>query len=106
MPPCIKPPSSYNALPYHEIRASHHPADAPTPTPVIIVTLYRPKNHNAFTDVMMRELEDVFGVLSVDDRVKCVVVTGHGRMFCAGADLQRGFKSGEGMESEREHRDG
>lgn len=27
-------------------------------------------------------------------------------MFCAGADLQRGFKEGEGMESEREHRDG
>lgn len=102
----ITPPRSYAELPCKEIRLSHHPSSSPDPTPIIVVTLYRPEKYNAYTAVMMKELEDVFAFLSVDDRVNCVVVTGHGRMFCAGADLQRGFKQGEGMESEREHRDG
>lgn len=98
--------ASYARLGYKEIQVSHHPAASPNPTPIIIVTLYRPEKYNAFTGTMMEELEHIFGLVSLDDRVKCAILTGHGRMFCAGADLQRGFKSGEGMESEREHRDG
>ena len=74
-------------------------------TPVIILTLYRPKAHNAFTDQMMSELEEAFKMFNVDDRVKCIVMTGHGRMFCAGADLVVGLKTPEG-EKEIEHRDG
>jgi len=53
---------------------------------------------------MMLELEQVFALFSIDDRVKCIVMTGHGRMFCAGADLQQGFSVGD--ETEIEHRDG
>ena len=107
MPPQSEPLSSYSSLPNSEIRVSHVPPSSPTPTSIILVTLYRPNNHNAFTDTMMRELESIFTLLSLDDRVRCVVLTGHGRMFCAGADLQRGFKGGEGMEEgSRGHRDG
>jgi len=52
----------------------------------------------------MRELEHAFQLVDVDDRVKCAVVTGNGRMFCAGADLDTAFKGGE--EDPRDHRDG
>ncbi|KAI9660802.1 MAG: hypothetical protein M1831_003494 [Alyxoria varia] len=85
-------PTSYSSHPYREIAVSHHPSTSPTATPVIVVTLNRPTQHNAFTATMRDELCSVFPLLSVDDRVKCVVLTGAGRMFCAGADLQRGFQ--------------
>lgn len=110
MPDPIPLPSSYNDLKFSELLVSHHPASSPTPTPIIIVTLYRPKNYNAFTDGMCCEIEQIFALLSIDDRVKAVVMTGHGRMFCAGADLAQGFKldgsQHRAAETEKTHRDG
>lgn len=41
------------------------------------------------------ELEETITTLSADPRVKCIVFTGHGRLFCAGADLSSSFKGGE-----------
>ncbi|GAA1875966.1 crotonase/enoyl-CoA hydratase family protein [Pseudonocardia ailaonensis] len=38
----------------------------------------------------MRELVAAYGAADADDAVRAVVVTGRGRGFCAGADLQRG----------------
>ncbi|KAB8339019.1 hypothetical protein FH972_021958 [Carpinus fangiana] len=110
LPPPVSLPKSYNDLKFEEIRVSHHPASSPDPTPVIIVTLYRPKNYNAFTDKMCEELERIYALLSIDDRVKAVVMTGHGRMYCAGADLNQGFKLDGSLhreaETEKTHRDG
>lgn len=103
-PPQIPLPESYNALPFKEIRLSHVPENAPTPTPIILITLYRPTKYNAFTGTMMSELVEAFTLIDVDPRVKCAIVTGHGRMFCAGADLETAFKGGE--EAVAEHRDG
>lgn len=82
-------PASYSALPWQEIRVTHVPESSKDVTPVVVVTLYRPKNYNAFTNVIMRELETAFQLFDLDDRVKCIVLTGHGKMFCAGADLVR-----------------
>lgn len=53
---------------------------------------------------MMLELEEAYGMFDVDDRVKCIIVTGTGKIFCAGADLIDGFKGG--LEPINEHRDG
>lgn len=53
---------------------------------------------------MAEELEDVFDSLSADERVRCIVVTGHGNMFCAGADLESELKASKA--SVRAHRDG
>ena len=48
-PPTIPIPPSYESLPVRDIALSHYPAHSPTATPVIILTLNRPKNANAFT---------------------------------------------------------
>jgi enoyl-CoA hydratase/carnithine racemase len=97
-------PSSYSSLPFQHIRLSHVPSSSPTPTPVILITLYRPGKHNAFTDTMTQDLETAFSLLSLDPRVKTIVVTGHDKMFCAGADLDTGL-SYKG-DTPRTHRDG
>lgn len=104
IPEQIPLPKSYTDLPFKEILLTHIPAESPTPTPIILVTLHRPGRHNAFTDVMMNELVHAFALIDVDPRVKCAIVTGHGKIFCAGADLASAFKGG--AEPVREHRDG
>lgn len=95
-------PSTYDSLPWKEIRTTHH---SPDPR-IIILTLHRPQNHNAFTHTMMLELEEAYAMFDADDRVKCIVFTGSGRIFCAGADLDVGFSGGGGGEAVNEHRDG
>ncbi|TVY34057.1 2,3-dehydroadipyl-CoA hydratase, partial [Lachnellula subtilissima] len=74
------------------------------PTPVILITLYRPTSHNAFTDAMAASLVSALDLLSHDPRVKAIVVTGHGRIFCAGADLGAGLAYKQ--DTARTHRDG
>lgn len=51
------------------------------------VTLNRPDIHNAFNDVMIRELIEVFADIEKRAEVRVVVFTGEGKSFCAGADL-------------------
>ncbi|KIW01584.1 uncharacterized protein PV09_07057 [Verruconis gallopava] len=87
-------PSSYSAYADNNLttlKLSHNPASSPTVTPVVVLTLYRPKNNNAFTRVMSDELVTTFELLDKDPRIKAIVITGHGRTFCAGADLEQGF---------------
>src|SRR5262245_28432165 len=57
---------------------------------ILTITLHRPEQLNAFTALMAQELIDAFDRSDADDAVKCVIVTGAGRAFCAGADLGRG----------------
>lgn len=54
---------------------------------VAYVTFNRPDVHNAFNDIMIRELTEVFGEIEGHSDVRVVVVTGKGKSFCAGADL-------------------
>jgi enoyl-CoA hydratase/carnithine racemase len=55
--PTLPIPNSYNELQFTTIKVSHHPASVHDVTPVIIVTLYRPKAYNAFNFDMQREME-------------------------------------------------
>ena len=57
---------------------------------VLTITLNRPDRLNAFTGVMARELIEAFDRADADDDVRAVIVTGEGRGFCAGADLEAG----------------
>ncbi len=51
------------------------------------VVLARPEVHNAFDLQMIEELITVFRALAGEDGVRVVVLTGEGKSFCAGADL-------------------
>jgi enoyl-CoA hydratase/carnithine racemase len=57
---------------------------------VAVVTLNRPDRLNAFTGAMGAELGRAYAACDADDGVRAVVVTGAGRAFCAGADMEPG----------------
>ena len=54
---------------------------------VATVTINRPEALNALNSTVLDELFDVFNVIDKDDEVRCVIVTGEGRSFVAGADI-------------------
>jgi enoyl-CoA hydratase/carnithine racemase len=68
---------------------------------VLTITLNRPDRLNAFTSTMMEEMIDALDRADVDDGVRCVVVTGAGRGFCAGADLSPGERAFDASERGR-----
>ncbi|HXN38163.1 MAG TPA: crotonase/enoyl-CoA hydratase family protein [Solirubrobacteraceae bacterium] len=57
---------------------------------VLTITLDRPERLNAWTAQMGSELREAFDRADADDEVRAVIVTGAGRGFCAGADLESG----------------
>jgi len=54
---------------------------------VVVVTLDRPDVLNAANVRMHREMSEIWGVVDSDDEVGACVVTGSGRAFSAGGDL-------------------
>ena len=59
---------------------------------VATVTLNRPEQLNAWTDVMANEVYQAMHAAAADEDVRVIVLTGAGRAFCAGGDVT-GFKS-------------
>ena len=55
--------------------------------PVAVITLNRPDSLNAWTDAMGGEITDAIRRAAADKSVVGIVVTGAGRAFCAGADM-------------------
>ena len=53
----------------------------------LFVRLNRPEVHNAMNDIMLKELVNCFNDIKNDHEIRCVVLTGTGRSFSAGADL-------------------
>ncbi|MEX0730224.1 MAG: 2-(1,2-epoxy-1,2-dihydrophenyl)acetyl-CoA isomerase PaaG [Aquisalimonadaceae bacterium] len=54
---------------------------------VAVITLNRPERLNAFTAEMHAELRQALQEARADGSVRCVLITGAGRGFCAGQDL-------------------
>src|SRR3954466_7234098 len=77
---------------------------------VLTITLDRPARLNAFTPTMAREVIAAFDAADADDDVRAVIVTGAGRGFCAGADLEAGGQTfdyrARGVEDEVPRRGG
>jgi 2-(1,2-epoxy-1,2-dihydrophenyl)acetyl-CoA isomerase len=67
-------------MPYEQIL--YEPQDG-----VALITLNRPEKLNAWTQLMEDEFIDAVNTAAHDRNVGCVVVTGAGRGFCAGADI-------------------
>jgi 2-(1,2-epoxy-1,2-dihydrophenyl)acetyl-CoA isomerase len=55
---------------------------------IATVTLNRPEKLNSFVGHMRRDLAEALEQAGGDPEVRAVVVTGAGRAFCAGADVQ------------------
>lgn len=58
------------------------------PSPLVArVFLNRPEVRNAFNEASIAELTRVFSTLAQDTTLRAIVLGGHGKAFCAGADL-------------------
>ncbi|MCL6596591.1 MAG: enoyl-CoA hydratase/isomerase family protein [Firmicutes bacterium] len=55
---------------------------------VVEITLNRPKVLNALSFALLRALADALGRAAADEGVRAVILTGAGRAFAAGADIQ------------------
>jgi enoyl-CoA hydratase/carnithine racemase len=60
---------------------------------ILTITLNRPDRLNAWTATMGRELAGAFDQADANDEVRAIIVTGAGRGFCAGADLEAGAET-------------
>ena len=56
---------------------------------IATLILNRPERRNALNDVMQDELGDAIEDVENDDSIRVLIVTGAGRVFCAGGDLEQ-----------------
>jgi len=54
---------------------------------IATITLNRPEVHNAMNEALMKELTDCISEVSKNKTIRIVILTGNGKSFCAGADL-------------------
>src|SRR6266568_4166085 len=54
---------------------------------IATITLHRPERMNAWTPIMERDVRHAMEAAAADDDVRVIVLTGSGRAFCAGADM-------------------
>lgn len=64
-----------------------------------LVTFNRPEKLNTWNATVAAELSQALQAAEADDAVRAIVLTGAGRAFCAGADLERGARTFAGRES-------
>ena len=75
---------------------------------ILLLTLNRPDQLNAFTQTMGEELLATLDEIDSNDAIRAVIITGAGRGFCAGADLGDGSGTFDYSDDEPalQHRDG
>jgi 2-(1,2-epoxy-1,2-dihydrophenyl)acetyl-CoA isomerase len=61
-----------------------------------VITLNRPEARNAFTPAMGIVLGNALAMVETDPDVRCVVLTGAGKGFCAGGDVKNMAEEGDG----------
>jgi len=63
---------------------------------VLQLTMNRPQARNAMTRPMVAALAEQLGKAELDPEVRCIVLTGAGKGFCAGGDVKGMAASGDG----------
>jgi 2-(1,2-epoxy-1,2-dihydrophenyl)acetyl-CoA isomerase len=71
-----------------------------TDGPVSTIKLNRPEKLNAFSGAMREEIQDALDVVAADDRIRVLIVTGEGRGFSAGGDIDHLKKLRESKDEE------
>lgn len=56
---------------------------------ILTITINRPEKLNALNATLLNELADAFLSAENDKHVKALLITGQGKAFCAGADIQQ-----------------
>lgn len=54
---------------------------------IALITLNRPKRHNAINRALMTDLLDRVEEVSKSDEIRVAIITGNGKSFCSGIDL-------------------
>ncbi len=73
------------------------------PDGVALITLNRPDSLNAMGGELMPLLARYLEECTHDSSVRCVVLTGAGRAFCAGGDVKNMAAGSDGASAERKH---
>ena len=63
---------------------------------VAVLTLNRPEARNAMSGEMNAALQKMLAEAELDNEIKCIVLTGAGKGFCAGGDVKGMASSGDG----------
>lgn len=69
-------------------------------TGIAWITMTRPREMNALSTQAFEDMIAVLGQVGLDEAVRAVILTGEGRAFCAGGDLQEmktGFQDNQGF---------
>lgn len=61
---------------------------------VSVISLNRPEVFNSFNIPMAKELQKALDEASADKHIRCIVLTGEGKAFCAGQDLKEAITYG------------
>ena len=63
------------------------------------ITLNRPEKYNSFVREMALVLQDILNDYAINDSIRCILITGAGKAFCAGQDLKEAMDpTGPGIE--------
>ncbi|KAJ5217915.1 uncharacterized protein N7498_000014 [Penicillium cinerascens] len=87
-------PETYVTAPHSPIRITNYPEWSLEKTPIQIVKFNRPKKLNSITEDMIDTLQGFFTTVNLDDEVKVIILTGTGKTFSAGIDLNMDLSHG------------
>ena len=65
---------------------------------ILTITLDRPDKLNSFIEPMAKQLQKALAEADKNDKVRCVLLTGNGKAFCAGQDLPEVVDKGDDYE--------